>query len=501
VAILDVVWGGVTPAVAFLLRDGAIKAPNAVTIYCGVATLISLLVFQWFQTSSPLARFYSIRDAFELIKACALIVALSAVATFVLARLDEAPRSIPILQFMLLAPGLLGVRILLRLWSSRREGPSLDSGKKVEHVVIIQATRLAWFFTKMIDELAPGHYQIVAILDEDPRLKYRSLNGYPIIGTPKDLERIIADYVMHGVHVDKVVLATNPKELTSQARNEIERVCQTRNINFDLLPELLMSKGAVADDEISFAPQSQAHNVTNLVANLGLDRPYWKIKRLMDFLISTVVAILFSPIALALCLLVALDVGIPLVFWQRRVGRNGVPIHLYKFRTLHTLFNRQTKERRDAQEPSLIGRFLQGTRLDELPQLWNILSGEMSLIGPRPLLPVDQPDDFRARLLVRPGLTGWAQVCGGKLITVEEKKALDEWYIRHASFWLDVMIIFRTIWMLLFTGDRRDEEKITLAFLDCSRGEDINISVSAAVTSEDKNEPGGLVNRIEAVSS
>ena len=95
----------------------------------------------------------------------------------------------------------------------------------------------------------------------------------------------------------------------------------------------------------------------------------------------------------------------------------------------------------------------------------------MSLIGPRPLLPVDQPQGPTLRLTVRPGLTGWAQVCGGKLISVEEKNALDEWYIRHASFRLDAIIVLRTIWMLLFTGDRRDEKAIAAALLERSRSD------------------------------
>jgi lipopolysaccharide/colanic/teichoic acid biosynthesis glycosyltransferase len=456
---LDVAWGGITPAVAFLLRDGVINSPIGVAVYCGVALLVSLLVFQWFKTSSPIYRFYSIRDAFDLLKACALIVALSAVATFVLARLDEAPRSIPILQFMLLASGLLGMRILLRLWNTRRDSRMPDPATKVEHVLLLQASRLAWFFTKMVEELAPGRYQIVAILDEDPKLKHRSLNGYPIIGAPTELETVIADYAMHGVHVDKVVLAAQPEELTPGTWDEIWRVCRTNKIGFEVLPERLMSKEAVAPGEITVAPLPQLETAIAFKTNLRLDRPFWKVKRVIDFLTALMVAILISPIAAALCALVSVDVGIPVVFWQRRVGRNGAPLHLYKFRTLQTLFDRQTKERRDAQQPSPIGRFLQRTRLDELPQLWNILSGDMSLIGPRPLLPVDQPEDYSVRLSVRPGLTGWAQVCGGKLITVDEKKALDEWYIRHAALWLDAIIVLRTIWMLLFTGDRRDEKR------------------------------------------
>ena len=474
VVILDVVWGGLSPLAAFLLRDGTIKSPDSAGIYCGIAFLVSLLVFQWFQTSSPISRFYSIRDAWELLKACLLIAALSAVASFLLTRLEEAPRSIPILHFMLLASGLLGARILLRLRDTHRETRTTGAAKAVEHVVIIEASRLAWFFSKMVEELAPGGYQIVAILDERPKLKYRSLNGYPIIGAPADLEKVIADYAMHGIRIDKVVLAAQPEELSPGAWNEVRRVCQSLNISLEVLPERLMSKEDAADEESAISPQpAEAALLPPL--ELGLDRPFWRIKRGIDFLVALAVAIALAPVAAILSALVLLDVGVPIVFWQRRVGRNGAPLHLYKFRTLQTLFDRQTKERREAQHPSLIGRFLQRTRLDELPQLWNVLSGDMSLIGPRPLLPVDQPVDFTVRLSVRPGLTGWAQICGGKLILVDEKRALDEWYIRNASLRLDLKIIMRTVWMLLFTGDRRDEKAISVALQVGASGEVVEL--------------------------
>jgi lipopolysaccharide/colanic/teichoic acid biosynthesis glycosyltransferase len=220
----------------------------------------------------------------------------------------------------------------------------------------------------------------------------------------------------------------------------------------------------------------------------SLDRPFWALKRAGDLVLALVSAVVLSPIAVAVCGLVLLDVGVPVVFWQQRVGRNGAPLYLYKFRTLQTLFDRQTKERRLAQEPSAIGRFLQTTRLDELPQLWNIISGDMSLVGPRPLLPADQPDDLEVRLMVRPGLSGWAQVCGGKLISADEKNALDAWYIRHASPWLDLKIIIRTIWMLSATGDRRDEKAISIAMLDRPYGEVVALPQAAA-----RNEPGGIV--------
>jgi lipopolysaccharide/colanic/teichoic acid biosynthesis glycosyltransferase len=261
-----------------------------------------------------------------------------------------------------------------------------------------------------------------------------------------------------------------------------------------------MSKDAVPREETTVAAPSPLETVMVCKVDLRLDRSFWKVKRVADVAIAAIVAILICPMAAALCALVILDVGIPVVFWQRRVGRNGVPIHLYKFRTLQTLFDRQTKERREVQRSSAIGRFLQKTRLDELPQLWNIFSGDMSLVGPRPLLPVDQPENFSVRLSVRPGLTGWAQVCGGKLITADEKNALDEWYIRHASLRLDAIIVLRTVWMLLCTGDRRDETAIATALQECAQHEPLGVSESTESKTETKKEPSGLMNRVEVAS-
>jgi lipopolysaccharide/colanic/teichoic acid biosynthesis glycosyltransferase len=476
-AFADVLWGGISPLAAFLLRDGTIWSPGGVAIYCSVAFFASLLVFYWFQTSSPIARYYSIRDGFELFKACVLIAALTAIACFLLTRLDEAPRSIPVLHLLLLASGLLGGRLLLRLREARRDSRIPGALKSAEHVLLIGASRLAWFFTEVVEELAPGCYQIVAILDEAPKLKHRSLNGYPIIGAPADLEKVIADYAMHGVRIDKVVIAARPNEFSPEAWSEVTRICRALRVGIDVLPERLMPDIARGDaDKIVVAhPSSVSKAAEEKPAEenlqLPLARPFWVLKRGIDICVALVAAIALSPVIVALFGLVLLDVGFPVVFWQQRVGRFGTPLHLHKFRTLQTLFDRETKERREAQQPSAVGRLLRRTHFDELPQLWNVLTGDMSLIGPRPLLLADQPNDFTGRLTVRPGVTGWAQICGGKTITAEEKNALDQWYIRHACLQLDMTIMLRTIWMLLVTGDRRDENAIAVAFLDRPPGE------------------------------
>src|SRR5258708_22945977 len=121
----------------------------------------------------------------------------------------------------------------------------------------------------------------------------------------------------------------------------------------------------------------------------------------------------------------------------------------------------------DAARTSRVGNVLRRTRLDEFPQLFNILRGDMSFVGPRPLLPCDQPKACGVRVLVRPGLTGWAQVVGGRDISPEDKAALDVWYVRHASLVLDLKIAARTIPMVLF-GERISESLIERAWRDLS---------------------------------
>jgi lipopolysaccharide/colanic/teichoic acid biosynthesis glycosyltransferase len=150
--------------------------------------------------------------------------------------------------------------------------------------------------------------------------------------------------------------------------------------------------------------------------------------------------------------------------WQKRMGRNGRSFLLYKFRTLHAPFDRAGQPTDRGDYNSWIGKLLRALRLDELPQLFNVLVGEMSLVGPRPLLPRDQPSNCNLRLMVRPGITGWALVNGGNLVTTDEKGALDDWYVQNASLWLDLRITFYTL-MFLFTGERRGERAVQEATL------------------------------------
>jgi len=192
-------WAGISPVLAFLVRDGAILRIDVVVSYCSVALVLSLIVFQWFKISSPLPNFFSMRDALTVAAACLTTVALTTVIIFVFTRLDDAPRSIPVIHFMILGFGLIAVRTWRRLSGMRRESQTGQPRcEELESVLVIGATRLAWFFSVMVEELSSAERRIVAILDERPQLINRTLNGYSIIGLPENLPTIIYEYAAHG---------------------------------------------------------------------------------------------------------------------------------------------------------------------------------------------------------------------------------------------------------------------------------------------------------------
>jgi lipopolysaccharide/colanic/teichoic acid biosynthesis glycosyltransferase len=181
---------------------------------------------------------------------------------------------------------------------------------------------------------------------------------------------------------------------------------------------------------------------------------YFRWKPILDFFVALILLVSLLPLWILVLLLALIDVGPPVLFWQRRTGMNGRHFLLHKIRTLRSLFDWKGERVPEEQRLSWFGHVLRKSRLDELPQLLNVLVGDMSLIGPRPLLLEHQPSPSSVRLMVRPGITGWAQVHGGALLSPTEKEILDEWYIRHASLWLDLRIVALTV-LSLIKGDRR----------------------------------------------
>ena len=172
------------------------------------------------------------------------------------------------------------------------------------------------------------------------------------------------------------------------------------------------------------------------------------LKRALDGLLSGVALMLLAPVLLWVAGLIFWRMGSPVLFSQERPGLGGRPFRVYKFRTMLDACDAHGQCLPDAQRLTALGLLLRRWSVDELPQLFNVLKGDMSLVGPRPLLmaylPLYNPTQAR-RHEVRPGITGWAQVHGRNAISWEDKFALDVWYVDHASLWLDVRILWMTV--------------------------------------------------------
>lgn len=171
-------------------------------------------------------------------------------------------------------------------------------------------------------------------------------------------------------------------------------------------------------------------------------------KRLFDFVVALAALLALLPVLLVLYVIIAIKMGIPVFFVQARPGMKGNIFKMVKFRSMTDEKGVNGELLPDAQRLPPFGQMLRATSLDELPELWNVLKGEMSLVGPRPLL-IEYLDKYTPeqarRHLVRPGVTGWAQVNGRNALSWEEKFALDTWYVDNRTFWLDIKILFMTV--------------------------------------------------------
>lgn len=171
-------------------------------------------------------------------------------------------------------------------------------------------------------------------------------------------------------------------------------------------------------------------------------------KRLVDIFVGLAALLLIGPVMLVVAWQIRRKLGSPVLFRQVRPGLDGKPFEMIKFRTMRNAADAAGNPLPDAERVVPFGNFLRSSSLDELPELWNVITGDMSLVGPRPLLmeylPLYSPEQYR-RHEVRPGVTGWAQINGRNALSWEEKFKLDVWYVDNRSFWLDFKILFLTI--------------------------------------------------------
>ena len=190
-----------------------------------------------------------------------------------------------------------------------------------------------------------------------------------------------------------------------------------------------------------------------------------RIKRGLEFIIALIGVILASPILLIIAILVRIKLGSPIFFRQSRVGLNGEIFEMVKFRTMKDAYDAEGNLLPDEERLTAFGSFLRKSSLDELPELWNVLKGDMSLVGPRPLLVEYLPlysEEQMKRHNVRPGITGYAQVNGRNNISWTKKFELDVYYVENFSLWLDIKILFQTVAKVLGQADINQEGNATV---------------------------------------
>jgi lipopolysaccharide/colanic/teichoic acid biosynthesis glycosyltransferase len=488
---IDVVLVVAATAFAIELRlgiEGEVPTANRTLPYLGLTTVVSAIVLYCSGINRGVWRYSALEDYVRVSGAVTLTVAFVLFAQFGIDRLAGIARSMPVLQVVLATALLVGARVSARLWHHRRQKLKdvrplqMPHPTKARTVLIVGLTDLTQMYVRLVEQQAPPTVRIAGILGRSKRHVGRLIGHVEVLGQPEHVQDIIRRLSTHGVFVDEVVVAAPLAELSAGARQQLDGV-RANGVAVTALTDVL-NTGTVAP-RMAPVPPTGAPEAAVAVARLASDdkdarlafdippatlraiarRPYWPLKRVTDLILALALLVLLAPVIAFVALVVAIDAGTPIVFWQQRPGLSGRPFRVYKFRTMGAAHASNGRKLTDEQRLSPVGRFLRRTRLDELPQLVNIIMGEMSFVGPRPLLPVDQPAAYRARLMVRPGLTGWAQVVGGRTISANDKAALDVWYVLNASLRLDVSVAFRTIGVVL-RGERVDDALIGKAWAD-----------------------------------
>jgi lipopolysaccharide/colanic/teichoic acid biosynthesis glycosyltransferase len=455
VSALDVCFALLSPLLALWVRDAPVLSAVSFSLflYWACCTIFSLLAFSIFRLEHKGLRYFSVDDIFDIAKAVLVAELLTAATLFLFTRLEGIPRSTFFIHALILATALVAARTIAHFEFAQKG--AIRHPSKTKYVVVIGSNYLSSAFIKWLETNEIEPKQVMAILDDRKEVMGQKISGVQVLGNPLQLKQTVEEFSVHGVKVDEVVVSNGENQLAKPVLAELQRICRQKEIELTFLPQLFHSTfRQVADSNIEPAELQQG-------ATFPIS-PYFEVKRVLDFVFALLFIALLSPVFICASALVALDVGTPLVFWQRRLGLGGRGFQIYKFRTMQSPFDRLGESLPEKRRLSAIGHLLRKTGLDELPQLLNVLVGEMSLVGPRPLMPDDQPADPTIRLMVRPGITGWAQVNGGKQITNDEKGDLDEWYVRNASPWLDLRILLLTC-RYVFVGNRANMSPSTNA--------------------------------------
>jgi lipopolysaccharide/colanic/teichoic acid biosynthesis glycosyltransferase len=431
--------------------------------YFLLTMLTAVPVFLAAGLNRTLWRFTSLNDCLRITLAVLVTVLAAVAAGFSLNHMDGVARSLPIMQGLLMTCALAGTRVAMRVrhairYRKRTLGVPFIAAR--ESVLVIGLNSAAEFFLRSAAQNGADRIAVAGVLSTADRHRGRLLRSCPILGRPEELEKVIHEFEVHGVHVDRIIVATKFESLSPAAREALLSAKKLLNIRVAMLDHTFgFNEELLASPKTCDGPLTSAELDFEQLAS----RPYLRWKRVLDSAAAIFCIVFLAPLMVFVGLIVLFDAGYPPIFWQQRPGALGKPIKVLKFRTMGSARDQQGRHLTDAERISVVGRFLRRVRLDELPQVYNVLFGQTSLVGPRPLLPADQSPGASARLGLRPGLTGWAQINGGRYLSIHDKAALDLWYVKNASFGLDVAILLSTARTILF-GERIDRHAIREAW-------------------------------------
>ena len=471
-SIIDLIWLFISPFLALAIRGQEFISYSAFPEsipptyeYALLTFFSSVPIFLFFRVSDGINYLFSARDVLSLSAATICSVAASIYTVFFLNRLDGIPRTVPVIYGLLLIVGLTTYRILARTYYERKRHP-LEEKKLIpqpnvlRRILLVGVDHFSISTIRLTDSQNPRTTQIVAAISINPKHTGKSLAGVKVIGDLSSLGTTIAEYRVHGVEINEVWISDNIQLLSKDAEQFIFNECNKQTLvvkkiseALNLIPVEVLEFSSSNNPELDFTPTNR----------------YLKYKRIIDILSSIIISLIIIPVYPFVYLLALWDVGPPALFWQQRAGWHGKTFLVYKLRTLHQPLTEDGELLSDKQRMSKIGAFMRTSRLDELPQILSVIVGDMSLIGPRPLLPRDEPKDNRMRLSVRPGVTGLAQINGNDLLTPDERNALDCFYISRASLVLDLQILIKTI-EVVFYGTKRNEEAISQALAWFNQG-------------------------------
>lgn len=444
------------PLAIALAENFTFRQQHIVSAVCGTLLLVVIasLVWRAMRIQQTMWRYASSDELLTVVKALCAIMVLFLASMFFLNLLDNISRSVLILFWAVSFAGLFFTRIAYcgAVKAYRRRLHRKESNPTYR--VLIQAKlEEASAAIHAFQRYHGSQADIVGIISDDAE-KGRLLHGIEILGRTDQIGEALASLDVTGRYPQVVVMGgSGPLServlLSALAINEITIIKVT---------DIATYRVDVSSDAA----------VIDLVPSAFEGKPYVIAKRFIDLAVASLALFFLAPLLLIISSAIYLLDGAPALFVQVRAGKGLHQFHLLKFRTMRPPIDKSGRALTEDERVTWLGSMLRATRADELPQLWNVLKGEMSLVGPRPLLCRDMPKEvgtLAERYCIRPGITGWAQVNGGRKIGNDAKIPLDIYYIRNICFGLDVKIMLMTIGMLV-NGEKITQEAIDIRNID-----------------------------------